>query len=107
MGIIVLLISVSLTIAVVFLLVFCWSMKSGQYDDTYTPSIRMLFDDKKDGDKKKEKDHGTYQMNNFRYGLRLQLGFKDTDLFFNYDLNELFVSGKGPKLNAFSFGVSF
>jgi cbb3-type cytochrome oxidase maturation protein len=47
MGIIVLLICISLTIAVVFLLVFYWSMKSGQYDDTYTPSVRMLFDDKK------------------------------------------------------------
>jgi cbb3-type cytochrome oxidase maturation protein len=51
MGIIVLLISISLTIAVVFLLVFSWSMKSGQYDDTYTPSIRMLFEDKKKGKK--------------------------------------------------------
>lgn len=47
MGIIVLLICISLTIAVVFLLVFYWSMKSGQYDDTYTPSVRMLFEDKK------------------------------------------------------------
>jgi nitrogen fixation-related uncharacterized protein len=25
-------------------------MKSGQFDDTYTPSVRMLFDDKKTGD---------------------------------------------------------
>lgn len=48
MGIIVLLILVSLAIALVFLGIFLWSMKSGQYDDTYTPSIRMLFDDKKD-----------------------------------------------------------
>jgi cbb3-type cytochrome oxidase maturation protein len=47
MGIIIILICISLTIAVVFLLVFYWSMKSGQYDDTYTPSVRMLFDDKK------------------------------------------------------------
>jgi cbb3-type cytochrome oxidase maturation protein len=47
MGIIVLLICISLTIAVLFLLVFYWSMKSGQYDDTYTPSVRMLFDDKR------------------------------------------------------------
>jgi cbb3-type cytochrome oxidase maturation protein len=47
MGIIVLLICISLTIAVVFLLVFYWSMKSGQYDDTYTPSVRMLFDEKR------------------------------------------------------------
>lgn len=62
---------------------------------------------KEDGDKEKRKDRGNYYLNNFRYGLRLQLGFKDTDLFFNYDLNELFAANKGPKLNAFSFGVSF
>ena len=53
MGIIVLLIGISLTIAVLFLLVFYWSMKSGQYDDTYTPSIRMLYEEKK---KKKKGD---------------------------------------------------
>jgi cbb3-type cytochrome oxidase maturation protein len=47
MAIIALLIFISLTIAVVFLLIFYWSMKSGQFDDTYTPSVRMLFDDKK------------------------------------------------------------
>lgn len=46
MSIIVVLISISLTIAVVFLSVFYWSIKSGQFDDTYTPSVRMLFDDK-------------------------------------------------------------
>jgi len=47
MNIIILLIGISLTIAVVFLFFFLWSMKSGQFDDTYTPSIRMLFEDKK------------------------------------------------------------
>ena len=47
MNIIILLISISLTIAVIFLGIFLWSMKSGQYDDTYTPSVRMLFEDKK------------------------------------------------------------
>jgi cbb3-type cytochrome oxidase maturation protein len=60
MSIIVLLISISLTIAIIFLLIFYWSMKSGQYDDTYTPSIRMLFEDKKKEKKKKnstEKKH--------------------------------------------------
>lgn len=54
MGIIVLLICISLTIAVVFLLIFYWSMKSGQYDDTYTPSVRMLFEDKKGKEPKKK-----------------------------------------------------
>lgn len=47
MIIIVLLIGISLTIALVFLAGFIWSMKSGQYDDTYGPSVRLLFDDKK------------------------------------------------------------
>ncbi|MBI1766971.1 MAG: cbb3-type cytochrome oxidase assembly protein CcoS [Bacteroidetes bacterium] len=46
MGIIVILITISLSIALIFLGVFYWNIKSGQYDDTYTPSIRMLFDDK-------------------------------------------------------------
>jgi len=46
MSIIALLITISLAIALIFLGVFLWSMKSGQYDDTYTPSVRMLFDDK-------------------------------------------------------------
>jgi cbb3-type cytochrome oxidase maturation protein len=54
MGIIVILIIISLSIAVLFLAIFFWSIKSGQYDDTYTPSIRMLFEDKKDEVKEKE-----------------------------------------------------
>lgn len=46
MTIIILLIGISLTIAILFLGVFFWNMKNGQYDDTYTPSVRMLFDSK-------------------------------------------------------------
>jgi cbb3-type cytochrome oxidase maturation protein len=47
MSVIVLLIFISLTIALLFLGAFIWSMKTGQFDDTYGPSVRMLFDDKK------------------------------------------------------------
>lgn len=46
-----LLISVSLTIAILFLVAFIWSLRKGQFDDTYGPSVRMLFDDKKKSDK--------------------------------------------------------
>ena len=46
MNIIILLIGISLVIAVVFLFIFLWSMKSGQYDDMHSPSVRMLFDNK-------------------------------------------------------------
>lgn len=53
MNLIILLILISLSIALIFLAGFIWSMKSGQYDDTYGPSVRMLFDDKT---KKKDKD---------------------------------------------------
>lgn len=51
MSIIVLLIAISLSIAILFLVIFYWNMKSGQYDDTYTPSVRMLFDNKSPKDK--------------------------------------------------------
>jgi len=34
-------------VAIGFLVAFLWSVKSGQYSDTYTPSVRMLFDDEK------------------------------------------------------------
>lgn len=45
MKIIFLLIIVSLIIALGFLAAFFWAVKSGQYDDDYTPSVRILFDD--------------------------------------------------------------
>jgi len=38
-------IGVSIIVAVLFFLAFIKSVKSGQYEDTYTPSVRMLFDD--------------------------------------------------------------
>lgn len=41
------LIGFSLFVAVGFLIAFLWSVKSGQYSDTYTPSVRILFEDKK------------------------------------------------------------
>jgi cbb3-type cytochrome oxidase maturation protein len=39
------LIGASLSIATGFLIAFIWSVKTGQYDDDHTPSIRMLLDD--------------------------------------------------------------
>ena len=45
MSVIYFLIAISITVAVIFLAAFFWAVKSGQYEDDYTPSIRMLFDD--------------------------------------------------------------
>jgi cbb3-type cytochrome oxidase maturation protein len=40
------LIAISILVAGGFLAAFLWSVRSGQFDDDYTPSIRILFDDK-------------------------------------------------------------
>jgi cbb3-type cytochrome oxidase maturation protein len=44
MSVIYILITVSICVAVLFLGAFIKAVKSGQYDDDYTPSVRMLFD---------------------------------------------------------------
>ena len=45
MSVIYLLITISIVVAIAFLIAFIKAVKSGQYDDDYTPSVRMLFDD--------------------------------------------------------------
>lgn len=39
------LIAISLLVALGFLAAFLWATRSGQYDDDYTPAVRMLFDE--------------------------------------------------------------
>lgn len=45
MKIILLLIVLSLLVALSFLCAFFWAVRSGQYDDDYTPSVRILLED--------------------------------------------------------------
>ncbi|SHG41555.1 cytochrome oxidase maturation protein, cbb3-type [Salegentibacter echinorum] len=45
MNIIYLLLALSVLVAIIFFIAFIVSVKKGQYDDVYTPSVRMLFDD--------------------------------------------------------------
>jgi len=45
MSVIYLLLTISLIVAVGFFIAFILSIKNGQYDDDYTPSVRMLFED--------------------------------------------------------------
>lgn len=45
MSVIIILICISLLVASGFLISFIWAIKNGQYDDTYSPSVRMLFED--------------------------------------------------------------
>ncbi len=47
------LLAISILVALIFFVAFVVSVRKGQYDDSYTPSVRMLFDDevlKKDPD---------------------------------------------------------
>jgi len=57
MSVIYLLLALSILVALIFFVAFIVSVKSGQYDDSYTPSVRMLFDD--EIVKNKSKDSST------------------------------------------------
>jgi cbb3-type cytochrome oxidase maturation protein len=46
MSVLLVLIGVSLLVAAGFLGAFLWAVRSGQFDDRYTPSIRMLFEER-------------------------------------------------------------
>ncbi|WP_289038679.1 cbb3-type cytochrome oxidase assembly protein CcoS [uncultured Zobellia sp.] len=61
MSVIYVLLAISILVAILFFIAFIVSVRSGQYDDSYTPSVRMLFEDelvlpKKTVTKKVEKE---------------------------------------------------
>jgi cbb3-type cytochrome oxidase maturation protein len=41
------LVGASVLVAFAFLIIFIWAVRNGQYDDNYTPSVRILFEDNK------------------------------------------------------------
>ncbi|WP_194767162.1 cbb3-type cytochrome oxidase assembly protein CcoS [Tamlana sp. I1] len=45
MSVIYILLAISIIVAIGFFIAFVVAVKSGQYDDSYTPSVRMLFED--------------------------------------------------------------
>lgn len=49
MNILILLMFASLTLAGVFLVGFIWAVRSGQFEDTCTPSMRILSDELQGG----------------------------------------------------------
>ena len=59
MSVVIILILASLAVALLFLAGFVWAVRSGQYEDTLTPSMRVLADDP---DKKvsETKSHASY-----------------------------------------------
>ena len=63
MGVIILLIFFSMLVAGGFLAAFLWAVKSGQYDDSYTPSVRILFEEETIKNNKKEINIRNNKMN--------------------------------------------
>lgn len=66
MSVIYILITISIVVAICFFFAFVKAVKSGQYDDDYTPSVRMLFDDeliKKPPSDVLDKDSETTKLN--------------------------------------------
>ncbi|MCA9741092.1 MAG: cbb3-type cytochrome oxidase assembly protein CcoS [Deferribacteres bacterium] len=55
MEVIYILIGVSLLVAIAFLVAFIWAVKNGQFEDTYTPSVRILWDEEKQQKQIREK----------------------------------------------------
>lgn len=45
MSVIYVLLAISIIVAVIFFIAFIFAIKKGQYDDSYTHSVRMLFED--------------------------------------------------------------
>jgi len=45
MSVMIILLGVSITVGLVFLIAFIWSVKNGQMDDTFSPAHKILFDD--------------------------------------------------------------
>lgn len=64
---------------------------------------------REEGQRERSKNNDHFYLENFRYGVRGQLGFRSFDMFVLYDLNQVFVEDKGPngaKLNAFTVGIT-
>lgn len=59
----------------------------------------------KEADGNVDRRHSDFYLNNVRYGLMAHLGIRSVDFFVKYDLNPLFMPGKGPDLRTITFGI--
>lgn len=62
MGIIYIMLVVSLIIALFFLGSFLWAIKNGQYEDDYTPSVRILFEDELINNNQNKNENGSSEV---------------------------------------------
>ncbi|TGE28517.1 outer membrane beta-barrel protein [Hymenobacter metallicola] len=55
---------------------------------------------------RKDKDRGSFNLEDFQYGLQGKIGVRGIDLFVKYNMNELFKENRGPQAQSISFGIS-
>ncbi len=68
---------------------------------------RSKYTYKQNGDKQKDKNESNFLLNDIRYGIRGQVGFRGIDLFVEYDLNEMYQENSGaPVLQRLQFGIT-
>ena len=53
----------------------------------------------------KDKEDGSYNMENLQYGLQGTIGYRDLEFFAKYNMNNLFKAGAGPDTQVLSFGL--
>lgn len=66
---------------------------------------KFVYDDA-NGDKQKLYEKSNMYVEDFRYGLRAEVGIGSINFYMNYDLNDLFQENLGPKVQAISFGIT-
>lgn len=59
-----------------------------------------------DGNKKKDKNPGDFNINPFKYDAMVRVGWGKLNLYANYSLNTLFKNNRGPELYPFAVGIS-
>jgi len=59
------------------------------------------------GNTYKDKDHGSYSLQDWQYGLQGTIGYGNVTLFAKYNLNKLFRDEQGPQAQTLAFGVRF
>ncbi|PYF68891.1 cbb3-type cytochrome oxidase assembly protein CcoS [Pedobacter nutrimenti] len=60
MNMIFILIGISILLALIFLAAFFWAFKTGQHEDTYTPSVRILFEEELSTAEEKKSDQDQF-----------------------------------------------
>lgn len=71
----------------------------------YSPGIRVKTKTKHKLDGSKEIYKDDYNVQTFRHEANVVIGYGNFNLYASYDLNPLFIDGRGPEVHPFSVGI--